>query len=63
MAGTSFSAYSPALRSKGGTWNDATLDAFLEGPDLFAQGTTMTYPGISSPEIRKAAIEYLKALK
>lgn len=63
MAGTSFGMYSPALRSKGGTWNDATLDAFLEGPDRFAQGTTMTYPGISSPEIRQAAIEYLKALK
>ena len=63
IAGTSFSAYSPALRSKGCTWSDAALDALLGGSDGFAPGTTMTYPGISSPEVRKAVIEYLKALK
>jgi cytochrome c2 len=63
IASTAFSAYSPALRSKPGSWNAETLDAFLEDTTRFAPGTTMTYPGISSPTIRKVVIEYLKALK
>ena len=63
IAGTTFSAYSQALQSKSGPWNDKTLDAFLEDTKRFAPGTTMAYPGISSPAIRKVVIEYLKALK
>jgi cytochrome c len=63
IAGTAFNAYSPALRSKQGSWNDQTLNAFLEDCDRFAHGTTMAYPGISSPETRQIVIEYLKALK
>ena len=49
IAGTTFSAYSPALRSKPGPWNDKALDAFLEDTNRFAPGTTMAYPGISKP--------------
>jgi cytochrome c2 len=63
IAGTEFSAYSPALRRKPDSWNDEALDAFLEDSNRFAPGTTMAYPGISSPAIRKVVIEYLKALK
>jgi cytochrome c2 len=63
IASTAFSAYSPALRSKPGSWNAETLDAFLEDTNRFVPGTTMAYPGISSPTIRKVVIEYLKALK
>lgn len=56
-------AFSDALKSKGGNWDDATLDAWLAGPAKFAQGTKMTFAGISDPQQRADVIAYLKSKK
>lgn len=36
-----FHGYSEALKTKGGTWTDENLDAFLRAPREFAPGTRM----------------------
>ena len=53
--------YSPGLTAKGGTWTDASLDAFLTGPAKFAAGSKMpaALPGAAD---RTAVIAYLKTL-
>jgi cytochrome c len=56
-------AYSAALKSKGGNWDEASLDAFLTSPVKYAPGTRMSFAGLSKPEERKAVIEYLASLK
>jgi cytochrome c2 len=63
IAGSRFRHYSPALRSKKGHWNEGNLNLWLEDSNRFAKGTSMAYPGISNPAIRKAVIDYLKALQ
>lgn len=55
-------AYSPALKSKGGTWTDANLDAYLKAPSAFVPGTKMMI-SVPSAESRTAIIGYLKTLK
>lgn len=60
VAGFSFS---PALKVSGLTWDDATLDKWLENPMQLVPGTRMTYAGQSDPAKRKAMIEYIKTLK
>ncbi len=54
---------SPALKAANLTWDDATLDKWLENPMKLVPGTRMTYAGQADPEKRKAIIEYLKTLK
>nr|WP_246415874.1 cytochrome c family protein [Novosphingobium taihuense] len=56
-------AFSDALKGKGGNWDDATLDAWLAGPAKFAQGTKMTFAGISDAQQRADVIAYLKSKK
>ncbi len=53
-------AYSDALKAKGGTWDDATLDAWLAKPSAFAAGTKMSYAGSSNPQERANLIAYMK---
>jgi cytochrome c2 len=62
IAGTDFDGYSEALRNRGGTWNEQSLDDFLRDVDAFAPGSTMYFPGIEDDAIRSAVIDYLKAL-
>ena len=54
--------YSDALKAKGGTWTDASLNAFLTDPKAFAPGTTML---VSVPDaaVRKSIIDYLNTAK
>jgi cytochrome c len=59
---TGFS-YSAALKSKGGNWDEASLDAFLTSPAKYAPGTRMSFSGLNKPEERKAVIDYLATLK
>ena len=54
--------YSDALKAKGGTWDEASLDAFIANPKAYAPGTQMT-AGAADPADRKAIIEYLKSVK
>ena len=56
-------AFSDALKAKGGTWDDATLDAWLSGPAKFAAGTKMTFAGLPSAQDRADVIAYLKSKK
>lgn len=54
---------SPALKAANLTWDDATLDKWLENPLKLVPGTRMSYAGQADPEKRKAIIAYLKTLK
>jgi cytochrome c len=61
-AGTlaSFPRYSEALKSSGVTWEEPTLDAWLEKPETFIPGSRMTFPGIRDAQDRADIIAYLK---
>jgi cytochrome c2 len=63
IAGGSFERYSSALRAKQGNWDEQNLNNWLEDSNSFANGTSMVYPGISNPKVRKAVINYLKVLQ
>ena len=54
-------AYSSALSDKGGTWDYANMDAWLANPRGFANGTKMSFAGLSKPEDRANVIAYMKA--
>jgi cytochrome c len=55
--------YSAAMKAKGGVWDAATLDTYLENPRKAVTGTKMAFAGISNAEERKALIDYLAAQK
>ena len=55
-AGYDFSA---ALRAVGGNWDFDKLDAWLKSPRKFADGTKMTFAGLSNPQDRANVILYL----
>jgi cytochrome c len=61
--------YSPAHLSKKDsiTWDEATLDAYLQDPKALIPGNKMTYPLPGTPVMkekqRKNLIEFLKSLK
>lgn len=52
-------AFSDALKSVGGTWDFERMNAWLTSPRKFANGTKMTFAGLSSPEDRANVIAYL----
>lgn len=56
-------SYSAAMKAKGGVWDAATLDAYLENPRKAMVGTKMSFAGIPDTAERKALIEYLAAQK
>ncbi|MEY4952407.1 MAG: hypothetical protein RL299_831, partial [Pseudomonadota bacterium] len=56
-------AFSDALKGKGGTWDEATMNAWLENPSKFAPGNKMTFAGLADPQERANVIEYLKTAK
>lgn len=56
-------SYSEALSSHGGSWNDATLSAWLRNPAAFAPGTRMSFPGLENPADRADVIAWLNTLK
>ena len=62
IAGLTDFAYSQALKAKGGTWNDAALDAYLSAPGKFAPGGRMI-TAVAAPADRAAVIAHLKTLK
>lgn len=55
--------YSNAMQefgAGGGTWDDATIDAYLADPKGFIKGNKMAFPGMKSAEERADIIAYLK---
>ena len=55
-------AYSDSLKGKGGKWDYASLDHFIEAPKGFASGTKMAYGGEKDPAKRADIIAYLRSL-
>jgi cytochrome c len=58
MAG--FPRYSPALKSSGVVWNDATLDAWIKNPQGLVAGNDMTFQGIGNDQQRADLLAFLK---
>lgn len=56
-----FLRYSGALKRSGVTWDDAALDRWLENPEKFIPGNSMTFPGVRDAQARQDLIAYLKA--
>ena len=54
-------AYSGALGAVGGSWDFASLNAFLEKPKDYAPGTSMAFAGLKKPEDRVNVIAWLNA--
>lgn len=54
-------AYSEALASHGGEWTYENLDAWLKSPKAFANGTKMSFPGLSDPQERANVLAYMRA--
>jgi len=52
-------AFSDDLKKHGGTWDAATLDAWLKSPKAMAAGTKMTFAGLSDQQERANVIAYL----
>jgi len=53
--------YSTAMKKHGVTWNEETLDRFIENPMKTVPGTKMGYAGVKDAEERADLIAYLKA--
>lgn len=54
-------AYSEALTSKGGTWTWQQMSDWLASPRRFADGTKMSFAGLSSAEDRANLMVYMNA--
>lgn len=54
-------AYSDALKSHGGNWDWANMNEWLTSPRKFANGTKMSFAGLSSAEDRANLMVYLNA--
>jgi cytochrome c len=56
-------SYSPAMTKLNVTWDKATLDKYLAGPQDMVPGTKMIFPGVKDEGDRKALIDYLATLQ
>jgi cytochrome c2 len=55
--------YSPANQSANLTWDQATLDKYLQSPRSVIPGTIMTYAGVKDDAKRADLVAYLATLK
>ncbi len=55
-------AYSDALAGHGGNWTFENLDEWLLSPRGFANGTKMSFAGLSNPEERANVIAYMNSM-
>jgi cytochrome c len=53
-------SYSTAMKGSGITWDEQSLDRFLENPLKTLPGTKMAYAGVKDPQERRDLIAYLK---
>lgn len=54
--------YSSALQGKDGSWDYASLDAFLSDPKAWASGTKMAFPGLKKDDERAQVLAYLRSI-
>jgi cytochrome c len=54
-------AFSAALAGHGGKWDFDSMNLWLKSPKKFADGTKMSFAGLSKPEDRANLIAYLNA--
>lgn len=52
-------AYSPGLKAIPGNWDFAQMDAWLTNPKKYAEGTKMSFAGLSKGEDRANVIAYM----
>ena len=52
--------YSKALKDSGLTWDDATLDKYLEKPKDLVPKTKMAFPGLKKEADRQNVIAYIE---
>jgi cytochrome c len=55
--------YSEANKKSGVTWDEPTLETYLQAPTKFVPGTKMVFAGLKNPEDRKNVIAFLKTQK
>jgi cytochrome c len=55
-------SYSTAMRQAGLTWDDASLDRYLQSPMTVVPGTKMTFAGLKDQAARQEVIAFLKTL-
>ena len=55
-------SYSSALAAMGGEWTVDNLNAFLENPKGYVEGTSMGFNGLGKAEDRAAVIAYLSSV-
>ena len=53
--------YSSAMTRSDITWDEKTLDAFIEDPQALVPGNRMAFDGVKDPAERSQLLEYLKA--
>jgi cytochrome c len=53
--------YSPAMKGANVTWDEKTLDEYLQGPGKFVRGTRMVY-SVPNEKDRQDVIAYLQTL-
>jgi cytochrome c len=62
-SGSGYTNYSQGLKSSGVTWDEATLDKFIENPDQVVPNNNMKpYKGIPDAKVRKEIVSYLKSV-
>ena len=52
--------YSKAMKGSGITWDESSLERFLENPLKTLPGTKMAYAGVKDPQERADLIAYLR---
>lgn len=61
-ASSAYANYSQGMKSSGVTWDEATLDKFIENPDQVIPNNNMKpYKGIGDQAVRKQIVDFLKS--
>ena len=57
-----YGGYSQGIKNSGLTWDEATLDRFIEKPEQVAPNNNMKpYAGMTDAEARKKIVEFLRS--
>lgn len=61
-ASSGYTNYSQGMKSSGVTWDDATLDKFIENPDQVIPNNNMKpFKGIDDQAVREQIVAFLKS--